>query len=93
MSITFFISFIILSYPINERPLFYHLSSATDSYTTIILNHVNTFFHNSIKSGKSLGKQLFSNSIPNNSLPQVKEGEEGPLPQRVNSDKELAEFH
>lgn len=97
-ALSFSFSFIILSYPINDRPIFEHMSSVTAPYTQNVLSQINLFFGTTIQSSKKLGEQLFSNSVPTIKVEENKNYDiKGPLPQKINGNeedsKELADYN
>ncbi|MBT3981316.1 MAG: hypothetical protein HOE90_08175 [Bacteriovoracaceae bacterium] len=65
-SISFFISFMILSYPIGEKKIFSHLSEKTQGYTDPIFEKINERLSSVISGTKDYGKKLFSNANPQN---------------------------
>ncbi|OUR93117.1 hypothetical protein A9Q84_21685 [Halobacteriovorax marinus] len=61
----FSISFIILSFPLGEKPLFEHVNKFTKPYTENIYKSVKTNVNSGINKGSQLGQELFSNTSPN----------------------------
>lgn len=63
-TMTFVISFIILSFPINQRTIFHHITNQTRPYTSKIFSSLHKQLGNSIDETKKFGKKLFSNADP-----------------------------
>lgn len=63
-SLAFIFSFIILSMPISEKPLFYHLSDITGPLGGEIKNSFSKSIDRSLKKSKKIGSELFT-SKPN----------------------------
>lgn len=62
----FFISFILLSVPVNNETLFSYVSKKAAPQVEMILNTFHDIGEDVFRKCKILGKQLFSNSIPRN---------------------------
>lgn len=60
----FSISFIILSFPLGEKPLFEHVNKFAKPYTTNIYKSVKSNVSTGITKGSQLGHDLFLNTSP-----------------------------
>lgn len=56
------ISFVLLSIPVNKKPMFYYVSSFTAPILRPIFNSTHQAISSVIDEGASIGKQLFSGS-------------------------------
>ena len=63
-SLAFFIFFVMLSIPLNDKPLFNHLNDITHPLTKSILNKVERQTLSALSTLKDFGKKLFSNATP-----------------------------
>jgi hypothetical protein len=61
-SIAFVISFIVLSMPISNRPLFYHLSDLTGPLGGEIKKSFSKSIDRSLEKSKEIGSELFTSS-------------------------------
>ncbi|GEM_PF-651118 len=58
----FSISFVILSFPLADKPIFEHMNQFTQPYTSNIYKAVKSNFNNGVEHGSKIGKDLFSNT-------------------------------
>ncbi|PIK14534.1 MAG: hypothetical protein CES88_09320 [Halobacteriovorax sp. JY17] len=58
----FSISFIILSFPLANKPIFEYMNQFTKPYTANIYKAVKSNFNSGIEQGSQMGKDLFSNT-------------------------------
>jgi len=63
-TLTFIFSFFILSFNINNKPIFYHFSQIAGPVGTDIQSTLSKSMSHSVRKSKELGKQLFNNSKP-----------------------------
>ena len=63
-SVTFAISFLLLSFEINNKPIFYHLSKYFGPIGTDIQDSLNTKVQKGLQESKKIGKELFHNADP-----------------------------
>jgi hypothetical protein len=61
----FGLSFLILSFPVRNRTVFYYMNDMTRPYTQEIFSDVKIKTDDGIKSTIAFGKKLFNNSRPN----------------------------
>jgi hypothetical protein len=62
--LTFSLSFILLSVPVNNKPLFFHLDQWAKPFTNRVFKHSKIVFWESVEDGKQFGQQIFNNSLP-----------------------------
>ena len=60
----FSLSFIILSFPIENKNVFFHLNKVAKPYTQKIFEMVGTKVETGIQKGSIFSKKLFSNTLP-----------------------------
>jgi len=60
----FSISFIILSFPLGEKPLFEHVNKFAKPYTTNIYKSVKSNVTSGLNKGSQIGHDLFLNTTP-----------------------------
>lgn len=65
-TISFVISYIILTMPFGGRSLFYHINKVTGPIGTDVSKSIKSNISNSFKKTQKIGKQLFINSNPPN---------------------------
>lgn len=58
----FSISFIILSFPLADKPIFEHMNHFAKPYTANIYKAVKVNINSGVEKGSKLGKDLFSNT-------------------------------
>ena len=58
----FSISFVILSFPLADKPIFEHMNYFTKPYTANIYKAVKSNFNSGVEKGSKMGKDLFSNT-------------------------------
>ena len=63
-SISFVISFLILAFPINGKPVFYYVFQVAAPMTNGIYDGIKTGANESLKKGKEVGWSFFTNAIP-----------------------------
>lgn len=63
-SISFILSYFILSMNVSNRPLFYHLNAITGPVGNDIQKSISKSFKNSVKKTKEIGQQFINSSIP-----------------------------
>lgn len=63
-TIAFSLSYLILSFNIGNKPIFYHLNGFTGPVGENIQNSLGKSVTTSLKKSKELGKQLFESSSP-----------------------------
>ena len=69
--ITFCFSFLLLSVPLNKKPLFFYLERWARPVTDKVFKNSTIVFWESIEDSKEFGKKIFSNSLPKNGHDQV----------------------
>ncbi len=65
-SIYFAVSFIILSFPVNNKTIFGHLNGYSRPYTDKIFNTITINAENLFNKGSDASKKLFTNTKPKN---------------------------
>jgi hypothetical protein len=63
-SLAFTFSFIVLSFNINQKPIFYHISQITGPLGQDVQESFGRSVKRSIKKSKNIGKELFNNATP-----------------------------
>ncbi|MCP4913929.1 MAG: hypothetical protein GY909_12525 [Oligoflexia bacterium] len=67
-AIYFSLSFIILSFPVGNKPIFNHLNKVAQPYTTELFSSFFDKAKDNIQTGKEFGKKLFSTKIDKQDL-------------------------
>ncbi len=62
--LAFCISFVLLSIPVQERPIFYYLNQWAKPITQELFNSSKSAIIDGVKETKVIGKKMFNNSIP-----------------------------
>lgn len=62
--LSFCLSFLLLSVPLNKKPLFFYLDSWAKPFTDRVFEHSKIVFWESIEDGKQFSKKVFNNSLP-----------------------------
>lgn len=62
--IAFCFSFLLLSLPLNKKPLFFYLDDWAKPFTSRVFKHTQIVFLESVEDGKTFGKKIFNNSLP-----------------------------
>lgn len=70
--LTFCFSFLLLSLPLNDKPLFFYLDDWARPFTSKVFKHTQIVFLESVEDGKSFGTKIFNNSLPK-STPEHKD--------------------
>lgn len=60
----FCFSFLLLSLPLNDKPLFFYLDDWARPFTSRVFKHTQIVFLESVEDGKSFGKKIFNNNLP-----------------------------
>jgi len=63
-AITFSVSFLLLSIPVQRKPLFYYLNDWASPVTKEIFTGSRSVLLDGVKKGKKIGSKLFNNTIP-----------------------------
>ncbi len=74
-SIAFIVSFIILSFKVNNKPVFYYISDLTGPVGVEVQNSLTKSMKRSINKSKDLGKNLFKNADPKIINDQITSGQ------------------
>lgn len=62
--IYFSISFTILSFPIGNKSIFFHLNQVAKPYTQKVFKMIGSNVESGLQEGSVISKKLFSNSLP-----------------------------
>ncbi len=89
-SIAFIVSFIVLSMPISDKPVFYHLSELTGPLGGDIQKSFSKSLKRSVSKTKKMSSKLFSNSNPPKVKDRVKSRQSSILNKRRNRIKSAA---
>lgn len=71
--ISFTISFLILAFPINGKPVFYYLFKVAAPMTEGVYDGIKSGANASLQKGKEVGWGFFTNAIPPNGKKEAKE--------------------
>jgi hypothetical protein len=63
-TIAFCLSFVLLSIPVQKKPLFYYLNDWAAPITGEIFDHSKSVLIKGVKDGKTFGKKIFNNAKP-----------------------------
>lgn len=62
--ITFCFSFLLLSIPVQKKPLFYYLNSWAEPITNEVFSGSKDVLLEGVKKSKSFGQKIFNNTVP-----------------------------
>lgn len=63
-SLSFCLSFLLLSVPLNQKPLFFYLDRWAKPFTDRVFKHSQVVFWESVQDGKKFGQKIFFNNLP-----------------------------